>query len=144
MKLKPKIGFDNIKFGMTFKEVQKILKKPDRIIPDTDDDVFRAEWNNLKLRLTFSEDENDRLTYFVTKNNELIYNNNKIIGVDINNIKDNVFGDLIKKWEIDNYELFSVHFDQKNWISIHSEFDIIDKIEMGVPFKNDNEYKWPQ
>lgn len=129
---------------MTFKEVQKILKKPDRIIPDTDDDVFRAEWNNLKLRLTFSEDENDRLTYFVTKNNELIYNNNKIIGVDINNIKDNVFGDLIKKWEIDNYELFSVHFDQKNWISIHSEFDIIDKIEMGVPFKNDNEYKWPQ
>lgn len=129
---------------MTFKQVQKILKKPDRIIPDTDDDVFRAEWNNLKLRLTFSEDENDRLTYFVTKNNELIYNNNKIIGVDINNIKDNVFGDLIKKWEIDNYELFSVHFDQKNWISIHSEFDIIDKIEMGVPFKNDNEYKWPQ
>ena len=47
------------------------------------------------------------------------------------------------KWEIGDYELFQTHFNEPNWLTLHSEFGEIHEIEMGVPFKNENEYDFP-
>jgi hypothetical protein len=144
MEIKPKIGIDKLKFGMFRKDVLGILGNPDRIMTDEyDENEQKLEWNKLKLRLTFQLDENDRLTYFVSKNPNLNYNGQKLIGIDTEMVKNKIFSELATEWEIEDYELFQTHFYEPFWLTLHSEFGEISEIEMGVPFKNENEYDWP-
>ena len=144
MKITPKIGINNLKFGMSRNEVIEILGKPDRVVTDEyDENEEQLEWNELKLRLTFQLDENDRLTYFTSKNKDLEYNEQKVIGFDIQHVKDRTFSELINEWEIEEFELFQTHFDENNWLTLHSEFGEVCEFQMGVPFKNENEYDWP-
>jgi len=144
MDIRPKIGFDNIKFGMFRKDILEILGNPDRLMTDEyDDNEQKLEWNKLKIRLTFQMDENDRLTYFVSKNPNLNYGGQRLIGVETEIVKNQIFSDLASEWEIGDYELFQTHFNEPNWLTLHSEFGEIHEIEMGVPFKNENEYDFP-
>ena len=145
MEIKPKTGFENIKFGMYRKDIINILGEPDRIITDEyDENEQRLDWNYLKIRLTFQLDENDRLTYFTCKNPSLKFNGHKILGVEINKAKKEIFGSLIVDWEIENYELFNTHFNEKIWLTLHEEFGKVSEFELGVPFKNETEYDWPK
>ena len=145
MEIKPRIGIENLKFGMYRKDILDILGNPDRIFTDEfDKNEQKLEWNELKLRLTFQLDENDRLTYFLSKNPNLNYAGQKLIGVDTEIVKNNILVEIISEWEIEDFELFQTHFHEPNWLTLHSEFGEISEIEMGVPFKNENEYHWPE
>lgn len=145
MLLKPNIGIDNIKFGMSRKDVLDILGEPDRVIDfDEGDNETILEWNSVKIRLTFYKDEGERFGYFRTINPELKYNDLKIIGSEISVVKDNIFGKLISKWEIEEYDFFTSHFNEQNWISLHEEYGIVTNLEMGVPFLNEEDYLWPE
>lgn len=145
MEIKPKIGFDNIKYGMYRKDIIEILGKPNRVITDEDDKFEeRLEWNELKIRLTFQLDKNDKFTYLTSKNENMKFRGKQIIGMDINDAKNILFSDLITEWEIDNYQFFETHFNENFWLTLHSEFGKVLEFEMGVPFKNENEYNWPK
>lgn len=66
MELKPRIGVDNIKFGMTQREFLETIGIPDkkwieRDSYDADDDKVYFEYN--KLRLVFYLKEEGRLGY---------------------------------------------------------------------------------
>ena len=144
MEIKPKIGIYNLQFGMFRKNVLEILGNPDRIMTDEyDENEQKLEWNKLKLRLTFQLDENDRLTYFVSKNPNLNYGGQKLIGIDTEIVKNKIFAELVSEWEIEEYDFFQTLFHEPSWLTLHSEFGEISEIEMGVPFKNENEYDWP-
>ncbi len=144
MEIKPKIGFDNIKLGMYRKDVIKILGKPNRIVNDENDEFEqRLEWNELKIRLTFQLDDDDRFTYLTSKNAETEFNGEKIIGLDINKAKNELFAELITDWEVEDYQFFETHFDENLWLTLRSEFGKVIEFEMGVPFKNENEYDFP-
>ena len=144
MEIKPKIGIYNLQFGMFRKNVLEILGNPDRIMTDEyDENEQKLEWNKLKLRLTFQLDENDRLTYFVSKNPNLNYGGQKLIGIDTEIVKNKIFAELVSEWEIEEYDFFQILFHEPSWLTLHSEFGEISEIEMGVPFKNENEYDWP-
>ena len=143
MEIKPKIGIDNLKFGMFRKDILEILGNPDRVMMDEyDENEQKLEWNKLKLRLTFQLEENDRLIYFVSKNPNLNYSGQKLIGIDTEIAKNKIFAELASEWEMEEYDFFQTHFHEPNWLTIHSEFGEISEIEMGVPFKNENEYDW--
>ncbi len=145
MEIKPKIGFDNIKYGMYRNEILEILGKPDRIVIDENDEFEqRLEWNDLKIRLTFQLDENDRFTYLTSKNDQTEFNNCKLIGLDIEKAKNELFAELISEWEVHDYQFFETHFNEKLWLTLRSEFGKVIEFEMGVPFKNENEYKFPK
>ncbi|MEF3078373.1 hypothetical protein [Winogradskyella poriferorum] len=145
MEIKPKIGFDKIKFGMFRNEIIEILGRPDRILTDEyDENEQKLEWNKLKIRLTFQLDENDRLTYLVSKNPNLNYAGQRLIGIETEIAKNKILKELATQWEVENYDFFQTHFHEPNWLTLHSEFGEIDEIEMGVPFKNKNEYDWPK
>jgi len=64
MEIKPKIGFDNIKFGMTRNEVVGILGKANKeIIDPNDEDHLILEWTSKLIRLVFYQHHNDRFAY---------------------------------------------------------------------------------
>ena len=145
MEIKPKIGFNNIKYGMYRKDIIAILGKPDRIITDENDEFEqRLEWNELKIRLTFQLDDNDRFTYLTSKNNETEFKGERIIGMNINDAKNKLFAELITEWEVEDYQFFETHFNEDLWLTLRSEFGKVLEFEMGVPFKNENEYNWPE
>ncbi|WP_034257681.1 hypothetical protein [Altibacter lentus] len=144
MKLKPKIGIDNLKFGMSRNEVVEILGEPSRVIidPSNENDII-LEWSDKLLRLTFYQNENDRFGYIRTKNPDLTYNGKKIINSKVDYVKKEVFGDLVKEWEVDDFKFLITHFDIDLWINLDEEYGIVTDFELGVPFLNDIDYDWP-
>ena len=143
MEVKPKIGFENIKFGMYRKDIIKILGEPDKIVTDENDkQEQRLDWNYLKIKLTFQAD--DRFTYFSCENPELKYNGRTFIGMEIERVKKEIFGDLISNWEIEDFETFYTHFEENFWLSLYSKYGTVTEFELGVPFKNETDYDWPE
>ena len=144
MKLRPNKGIGNLKFGMFQKMVYQTIGIPDRIKEDEDDsDNLYLEYNEQRLRLTIYKNENNRLGYFYCENPELTFNDKKIIGGEIDWVKKEVFGDLVKNWEIDEYDFWSTHSDSNNWITLNVEFGRVKCVEIGAPWKNEDEYDWP-
>ena len=144
MELRPKIGIDNLTFGMTRLEVIEILGNPDRIIElEDDNNQLILEWNKKLLRLTFYKDENEKLGYLRTLNPKLKYNDQLIINSNTEFVKNEIFNEL-KEWEEDKYDFLTVHFNEKYWLSLNCEYGIVIDIEMGVPFRNDEEYDWAE
>uniref|UniRef100_UPI00404A5BC3 hypothetical protein n=1 Tax=Flavobacterium sp. TaxID=239 RepID=UPI00404A5BC3 len=144
MEIKPKIGVNNLKFGMTRKEVIEILNEPDRILTNEDDEnELILEWNSHKLRLTFYKNEDDRFGYLRTINPELKFKGIKVIGTALEIVKNQIFADLTSGWEMEDYGFFTTHFNEENWLTLYEEYGVLINLELGVPFKNDEDYKWP-
>jgi len=144
MELKPKIGIDNLKFGMTQKEVIEILGNPDRIfhLDDHGDSETIFEWHEKLLRLTFYKDENDRLGYIRTMHPELNYKGNPIIRAKSELVMEQGFPE-VQEWEKDEFEFLTMYFNEAYWLSLNCEYGVVLDVEMGVPFKNDETYDWP-
>ena len=144
MKLKPKIGVDNLKFGMTKTDIVGILGMSNREKIDEDDDnLLLWEYLEQKIRLTFYKDEDDRFGYLRTINPNLDYNGHKILNSKIDFAKKEIFGQIISEWEIEEYDFLTTYFNKEYWLTLHVEYGIVTDFEIGVPFKNDDEYDWP-
>jgi hypothetical protein len=145
MEIKPEIGIGELKFGMKLAEVIKILGNPDSVKAEKDDEHrIIVVFNKHRLRLTFYENENGKLGYIISSNPNLTYNGINIINSNIDFTKKEVFGKIINKWEIENYESFISHFEEKYWLTLHSEFETVTIFELGVPYKNEEDYKVPK
>ncbi len=129
---------------MSRNEVVEILGEPSRVIidPSNENDII-LEWSDKLLRLTFYQNENDRFGYIRTKNPDLTYNGKKIINSKVDYVKKEVFGDLVKEWEVDDFKFLITHFDIDLWINLDEEYGIVTDFELGVPFLNDIDYDWP-
>lgn len=144
MRLKPKIGIDKLKFGMTQKDIFEKLGSHDRKRVDEDDDEqVLLEFYKLQLRLTIYTDEKGRLGYMRTRNANLTFNGYKVIGATIEFAKKEIFGELIKDWEVEEYDFFFTHSNDEFWLTLDEEYGIVTNVEIGVPFKNEEEYNWP-
>ncbi len=67
MKINPKIGIDQLIFGMKQKDVIAIYGNPDKEYKDEESNVILL-YDSKKLRLTFYEDENLKLGYMISSN----------------------------------------------------------------------------
>ncbi len=143
MDLKLEIGIDDIKFGMKKSEVEQILGQADRVrIEKDDENKMMLDYNALNLRLSFYPNEDDKLGYIECSNKDLSFNGQKIIDNDVSFVKKEVLGNIITEWETEEYRSFTVHFNEKYWITLQVDFEKVTEIKLGVPFKNDEEYKW--
>lgn len=145
MEVKIGIGIGKLIFGMLKPEVEKLIGKKDKESVDEDDDEVEVIWqfNSLKSRLSFYANEQGRLGYIRCSSTELVYKDHKIIGEKVETVLN-----LFKKqpdtfWEIEDCDSFIVHSSDSHWLSIHSEYEIVTQLEIGVPFLNDDEYNWP-
>ena len=145
MEIKPEIGIGELKFGMKPSDVKNLLGNPDyEKVEQDDENKLNLVYNTERLRLTFYESENNRLGYIITSNSNLTFNGIKIINSKIDYVKNEVFKIIIKKWEIEDYHSFISHFEEKYWLTLHSEFETVTNFEIGVPFGSDEDYKWPK
>lgn len=145
MELKPNIGIGELKFGMFQKMIYETIGIPDKIRNDEEDsDNTYLEYYDEKLRLTIYKNEDNRLGYIYSASPQLLFNGIKIIDQDVDWIKTEVFGDLVKNWEIEEYDFWSTHSDNKNWLTLNVEFGKVSSVEIGAPWKNDEEYEWPE
>lgn len=143
MELKPKIGIDNLTFGLNKLEVIKILGEPNRVFEMEDDDnELTLEWNEEKLRLTFYKNENEKFGYLRTSNTKLTYNGHSIINSNYQFAKEEIFYEF-QDWEKEEYDFLTVYFNENCWLSLNCEYGNVIDIEMGVTFKDDENYDWP-
>lgn len=144
MELKLALGIDNLKFGLKQEEVFSLLGNPNKVhIDEDDEDEMVCDWNDYKFRLTFYKNENLKLGYIRIKNQNLTFNDQKIIGQSIKHVKEVLFAHL-DNWEVDEYEFFSTYFNEKFWLTLHVDYGIIEEVEIGVPLKSNLEYDWPE
>ena len=139
------IGIDKVRFGMDQSQIESILGKPDRENMHSDDsDRLLLEYNDHNLRLTIYKDEQNRLGYLTTSNRNLTFEGKNIIGETIDYVKNEVFNNTVKIWEIDEYEFWCTYGEIEHWITLNVEFNKIIGLELGVIIDDSDEYLWPE
>jgi len=146
MDIKLGIGLDNIIFGSTESEIEEILGKPDRIRMDEEYEEFEPmlQFNSIKTRLTFYKNHGGKLGYIRSSNPDLSYKNKKIIGKSISEAFD-IFDNIPKdSWQITEYDFWIDYFNEDWWIILRCDYSEVTQLELGVPFRNEDEYNWPR
>lgn len=138
MKINPKNGIDTLLFGMKQKNVEALYGLPSKQFKDEDGNSIYL-YNAQKIRLTFYEDEAFRLGYIISSNSELTLFDNKIIGQNCATVKSEL---PFKSWEQEDFDSVENHFNESNWLTLISEFEIITKIEMGAIINDNDEFEW--
>ncbi|MGK0407835.1 MAG: hypothetical protein ACJAZH_001660 [Roseivirga sp.] len=137
-------GIGEVRFGMTRAEVEKVIGKPDVEKLDSEDpNELIWEFNDLKLRLTFYENENHRMVYIRGSHANMSLNKHVFIDQKIDKVLSQIDSDL-EAWEVDDQDLFTAYFNEKNWFSFNVEYQRITDFEMGVPLDSEESYLWPK
>jgi hypothetical protein len=138
MKLNPKNGIDSLLFGMKQQDVTALYGAPDKKFEDDDNNIIFL-YNQQKLRLTFYEDEDFRLGYIITSNENATLLDKKVIGCNVKSL----IADLpFKSWEKEDFDSTENHFNESNWLTLQSEFDVVIRIELGAIIKDNDEFDW--
>ena len=144
MEITPRKGIGEFTFGMTEADVIAKLGKPDKSYEEDDEDEEQLvyQYNKLKLRLTFYMEHGGRLGYIRSANPALTYQGKQLINKPIDTITEGVFASLVQTWKVEDYEFFVTYFTEEYWVVLNTEYDEVTDVELGVPFKNDEEYDW--
>ena len=138
MKLHPKNGVDKLLFGMKQKDVVSLYGEPEKQYNDDDANVIYLYYQH-KLRLTFYEEEDFRLGYIITSNENTTLLDKKVMGENITQLK----ADLpFNSWEVEVYDSTENHFNESNWLTLQSEFDTVIRVELGAIIKDMDEFDW--
>ncbi len=138
MKLNPKNGIDSLLFGMKQQDVTALYGTPDKKFEDDDNNIIFL-YNQQKLRLTFYEDEDFRLGYIITSNENATLLDKKVIGCNIKSL----LADLpFKSWEQEDFDVTENHFNESNWLTLQSEYDVVIRIELGAIINDKDEFEW--
>ncbi len=138
MKLNPKNGIDQLLFGMKQKDVIAIYGTPDKQFEDDDSNIIFL-YNESKLRLTFYEDEDFRLGYIITSNEEVTLLDKKVLGRNITELKQEL---PFTTWEQEDFDSTENHFNESNWLILQSEFDAVIRVEIGAIINENDEFDW--
>ena len=142
MIINPKIGIDQLVFGMKQNDVVALYGKPSKQFKDEDENVIYL-YNEKKLRLTFYEDEELKLGYIISSNPELTLFNESIIGKQIGKVEELLKAKNFKPLEIENFDSVDNYFNESNWMIFQVEFNEIIRFELGAVFNDkEDEFDW--
>jgi hypothetical protein len=142
MIINPKIGIDQLVFGMKQNDVVALYGKPSKQFKDEDDNIIYL-YNEKKLRLTFYEDEDLRLGYIISSNPELTLFNEEIIGKQIAKVEALIKAKNFKALEIESFDSVDNYFNESNWMIFQVEYDEIIRFELGAVFNDkEDEFDW--
>lgn len=140
MKINLKNGIDKLLFGMLQKDVVAIYGKPTKSYKDEDENVILL-YNEQKFRLTFYVEEDLKLGYIVSSNENLILDDKKIIGKTMEVVKKDLAPKGLKTWEEESFDTYENYFNEDYWLIVQTEFGFAVKVELGAIIKND-EFEW--
>lgn len=141
MNINPKIGIDQLVFGMRQNDVISVYGNPDKQYKDDDSNIIYL-YNSRKIRLTFYDDENLRLGYIISSNPNLELFSQKIIGMSIKEVEQNVINKGIKSFEIENFDTVDNYFNESNWMIFQVEYNEVIRFELGAIINDKDEFDW--
>jgi len=141
MKINLKFGVGELLFGMKEKDVTAIYGEPNRKFLDYDKNVIYL-YNDKKLRLTFYQDEDLRLGYFIISNPSAEIFGSKVIGESWTAIEAAAKTNGLKEFETETFDTIDNQFNETNWVIFQTEFNEVIKIEMGATINKDDEFDW--
>lgn len=142
MKINPKIGIDQLVFGMKQKDVEQIYGKPHKQFKDEDQNVIYL-YNDKKWRLTFYEDEELRLGYVISSNPELVLFDTRIINEPIAKVEALLQAKNFKAMEVESFDSVDNYFNESNWMIFQVEYGQVIRFELGAVFNEKaDEFDW--
>lgn len=138
MTINLKNGVDKLLFGMKQKDVESLYGKADKEYKDEDGNVI-CLYNAQKWSLTFYEDEDFRLGYIICSNHEATVLDRKVIGRNIEVVKNEL---QFKSWTKEDFDTTENHFNESNWLILQSEYDDIIRVEIGAIINDSDEFDW--
>jgi hypothetical protein len=141
MKVKLKYGIDRLLFGMKQKDVEAMYGKPNKQYNDDEDNIVYV-YNEHKMRLTFYDEEELRLGYITSTNNQLELFDSKIIGKPWSEIQNLLNQNKLSDFETEVVDGTENYFFEDNWLFINVDYDLVFKIELGAVFNNQDEFDW--
>lgn len=141
MKINPKIGIDQLVFGMKQNDVIALYGNPDKQYKDDDSNVIFL-YDSKKMRLTFYDDENLKLGYIISSNADLELFSEKIINKSWQSIEEVVTNKGIKSLEKENFDTVDNYFNESNWMIFQVEYNEVIRFELGAIINDKDEFDW--
>lgn len=141
MEVRLKFGLDQLLYGMKQTNVEQIYGKADFQFFDEDENVVLV-YNKLKAKLTFYADEDFKLGYITTSNNELTFFGSSVLGKSKSEVLELFKANKIEKWETEIVEGEEMLFNEDNWVFLYFDYNELIKIEIGAVFNNQDEFDW--
>ncbi len=141
MEIIPKTGTDLLQFGMRRKDVEKIFGPADREFMDDEQNVIWL-YDKSRMRLTFYADEEFRFGYLICSNPDATLFANPVISSEVEMVKATLAPKGFVKWEIEDFDLTTNHFNEANWLILQSEFGTVTKVELGAIINDKDEFAW--
>ena len=138
MKIDPKNGMDRLLFGMKENDVIALYGTPDKQFEDEDANRIFLYYKE-QLRLTFYEDEAFRLGYLITSNPNSVVLEKKVIGRNVEEVKQEL---PFTTWEVEEFDSTENHFNESNWLVLQSEYGRIIRAEIGAIINDNDEFEW--
>ena len=151
--IKPGFGLGNLKFGMSRAEVKLILGEPSFIDKyshsDSNEDLTEAwEYDELKLSLSFDEEEDWKLIMISVSSDFYQLNSESLIGLSceklIKALENLNLGELNLEdcSEDDSEDQKVIEIDEKS-INFWLNEGVLDEIQWSPLFIDDDTIKWP-
>lgn len=150
----PGVGLGQLKFGMSREEVQAILGEPDHqevthYGEDAEDQSDAWEYHPLRLDLSFEEAEGWRLVILSVSSEDYTLKGSSLIGLDMDELMEELDLLGIKDLEIEdmssedhpNQKLIS---SEELAINFWLHEDILEEIQWGPQFMDEETIKWPE
>ena len=141
MKINPKIGIDQLVFGMKQNDVIAVYGNPDKQYKDEDNNVIFL-YDSKKMRLTFYDDENLKLGYIISSNSDLELFSEKIINKSWKTVEEILTNKGIKSIEKENFDTVDNYFNESNWMIFQVEYNEVIRFELGAIFNDKDEFDW--
>lgn len=139
MIVNPKNGIDKLVFGMKKKDVSAVYGNPDKHFKDDEKNEIWL-YNDKKMRLTFYEDEDEKLGYIITSSPDLELFSQKIINKEWEIIEKLVLDKGIKALEKETFDSIDNFFNESNWMTFQVEFGQVIRLELGATFNDKDEF----
>ncbi|WP_428225430.1 hypothetical protein [Flavobacterium sp.] len=142
MKITPKIGIDQLVFGMKTKDVEKIYGTPDKQFDDEEGNLIYL-YNAQQLRLTFYEDEDFKMGYIICSNPSLTLFETAFLGKEISTVETLLQSKNFKALEVESFDSVDNFFNESNWMIFQVEFNRVIRFELGAVFNDkEDEFDW--
>lgn len=142
MEIKLKFGIDKLLFGMKQKDVEAIYGKPNTQYNDDEENVVYV-YNAYKMRLTFYEEEDLRLGYITSTNENLLLFGEKLIGKNWTDVKNVLTDKKLTQFETELVDGTENYFFESNWLFVNVDYGQVFKIEIGAIFTdNEDDFDW--
>jgi len=142
MEIKLKFGIDKLLFGMKQKDVEALYGKPSSRYEDEEENVVYI-YNELKMRLTFYDEEDLRLGYITSTNENLELFGKKIVGQYWTDVKTVLAENKLAQFETEISDGTENYFFETNWLFVTVDYGRVFKIEIGAIFTdNEDDFDW--